>query len=346
MSKIINIHGGSSQNNKKPKPRDLAEPLKNLSRFHQSASELLANYAPLVDQSIREAAGLAGLDVEQFSMYFNEVEHFDSMLKNGFIGELHYYATINNAEYRIAIAPPEDDDPECRMRYEVRKHEKGILYSYNFHTQSWEDESSWNLTENLQKIWESDSPEADILAEIANACNGEITDKHYKRIKSKNQGLFQLYEQVQGYMGPYYQLDANDKKEKLYLIPDDIFQLGFQVGWNGSEYILYQILDPVDLVQMEDDFLKAGDVIPDNYVREVGRTSDIKRMSSCLWALTNRPIKGITATVPLSLEVFTETDDLYNFGHKILFINCPKRKLTTAEQKALDKAKEYILNMK
>ena len=97
---------------------------------------------------------------------------------------------------------------------------------------------------------------------------------------------------------------------------------------------------------MEDDFLKAGDVIPDNYVREVGRTSDIKRMSSCLWALTNRPIKGITATVPLSLEVFTETDDLYNFGHKILFINCPKRKLTTAEQKALDKAKEYILNMK
>lgn len=346
MSKIINIHGDPSQNNKNAKPRDLAEPLKNLSRFHQSASELLANYASFVDQGVREAAALAGLDAEEFSMIFSEVEYFDSMLKNGFIGDLHYYANINGAEYRIKIVPPEDNDPECRLGYEIRKYENGIFYSYNFRTQSWEDESSWNLTENLQKIWDSDSPEADILAEIANACNGEITEKKYKRIKSKNQGMFQLYEQVQGYMSPYYQLEANGKKEKLYLIPDDIFQLGFQVGWNGSEYILYQILDPVDLAQMEDDFLEAGDVIPYDYVREVGRTSDIKKMSSCLWTLTNRPIKGITATVPLSMEVFTETSCLSDFGRKILFINCPKRKLTDAEQKTLDSAKEYILCVK
>lgn len=346
MNKIINIHRGSSSGNKNMKPRNLAEPLINLSRFHQSASELLANYAPFVDQGVREVASLAGLDAEEFSMIFSEVEYFDSMLKNGFIGDLHYYANINEAEYRIKIVPPEDDDPEYRLGYEIRKYESGIFYSYNFRTRSWEDERSWNLTENLQKIWDSDSPEADILDEIAKVYNGELTEKKYRSIKSKNKGLFHLYEQVRGFMAPYYQLNANSKKGKLYLIPDDIFQLGFQVGWNGSEYVLYQILDPVDLAQMEDDFWEEGEVIPDNYIREVGRTSDVKKMYSCLWTLTDRPVKDITATVPLSLEVFTETACLSDFGHKLLFINCPKRKLSESEQNALDSAREYIQSVR
>lgn len=143
-------------------------------------------------------------------------------------------------------------------------------------------------------------------------------------------------------MAPYYQLDDDGKRGRLYLIPDDVFRIGFQVGWSGSEYILYQSLDPFDLMETEEDFLDVGDEIPNVYVREVGRTSDMEKMENCLKILSDRYTDDIVFTIPLSLEVSTEASNVQHVGRKFFFSDGKRRPLNEQEKKALESAKNYM----
>ena len=122
---------------------------------------------------------------------------------------------------------------------------------------------------------------------------------------------------------------------KLYLEPRDDNRFGFRVGCTGSEYVLYQYLDPFDLIDTDD-------MCFSEYFREVARTPDLKKMKKCLWMLANRYTEDVVYTIPLSLDTYTESAGLKHIGRRSYCAWGRKDNFTAAEKKALESVKNYV----
>lgn len=188
------------------------------------------------------------------------------------------------------------------------------------------------ISPKLEKLLDSDSPEAHILEEVMCAMDGTVTDKGYQSLKSKNKKLFDLYNRVSHFMLPYFNVEGDGK---LYLEPRDDNRFGFRVGCTGSEYVLYQYLDPFDLVDTDDMHFSE-------YCREVARTPDLKKMKKCLWMLANRYTEDVVYTVPLSLDTYTESAGVKHIGRRSYCAWGRKDDFTAAEKKALESVRNYV----
>ena len=133
-------------------------------------------------------------------------------------------------------------------------------------------------------------------------------------------------------MLPYFNVEGDGK---LYLEPRDDNRLGFRVGCTGSEYILYQYLDPFDLIDTDD-------MCFSEYFREVARTPDLKKMKKCLWMLANRYTEDVVYTVPLSLDTYTESAGVKHIGRRSYCAWGRKDDFTAAEKKALESVRNYV----
>ena len=162
--------------------------------------------------------------------------------------------------------------------------------------------------------------------------DGTVTDKGYQSLKSKNKKLFDLYNRVSHFMLPYFNVEGDGK---LYLEPRDDNRFGFRVGCTGSEYVLYQYLDPFDLIDTDD-------MCFSEYFREVARTPDLKKMKKCLWMLANRYTEDVVYTVPLSLDTYTESAGVKHIGRRSYCAWGRKDDFTAAEKKALESVRNYV----
>lgn len=339
MSKIIDMHKNmpdKSDNN----PSAL---LGALADFYRGSAMIIDSFIPVVDNAMRQAADFLHINPNKFHMDFEDIEEFEKDFRNGEIGCVFYYAKEGEIEYCITVVPPEDDDPTFGIQYQIGKCENGNFYIYNFNTNSWMEERSHNIAEWMQKILDTESPEADILFELLMAYDGNIDKKKYQAIKSKHSGLFSLYNQTKKFMEPYYILNDTEKKGVLYLEAKDENRLGFLVGWNGKEYVLYQYIDPLEFnANFDDDFVFENIHETKKYMKEIGRTADIKRIKKCLQQLANRYTEDIVFTIPLSFEVSTEASNLHHIGRKLFFSDGKRRPLNEQEQKSLESVKNYI----
>ena len=129
----------------------------------------------------------------------------------------------------------------------------------------------------------------------------------------------------------------------MYLEPKDPLRLGFRVGWNGSEYILYQYLNLDDFL---DDYFYSDGNKPEIYSREVGRTPNIGKIKNFLWKAANRYLEKEYYTIPLSLNAVTEASNIRHLGRRPYFIDVRHRKLTDKEKASLESVKAYTQDLR
>lgn len=149
-------------------------------------------------------------------------------------------------------------------------------------------------------------------------------------------------------MKPLCVLSEEDEAE-LFLKPKNKNRFGFLVGCNESEYVLYQYLSPIEIGvnrNVSRDFFEHVITLSlDEYTQEIGRTSDLNEMKKCLRTLANRYTESVVYTVPLSLDTYTESDELENIGKQVYSINGDKKCDVTADEKqAAESIRKYIKN--
>ena len=255
-------------------------------------------------------------------------------MKQGELGPIVYRAIKGDTEYSVSIGLEEEEEEGFCFHILADKSQGNIRWFYDFDKKCWTRLDDLIISPKLEKLLDSDSPEAHILEEVMCAMDGTVTDKGYQSLKSKNKKLFDLYNRVSHFMLPYFNVEGDGK---LYLEPRDDNRVGFRVGCTGSEYILYQYLDPFDLIDTDD-------MCFSEYFREVARTPDLKKMKKCLWMLANRYTEKPVYTVPLSLKAYTESADLREIGKPATFEfeSADRRVLTAEEKKAAEGIRRYV----
>ena len=218
-------------------------------------------------------------------------------MKQGELGPIVYRAIKGDTEYSVSIGLEEEEEEGFCFHILADKSQGNIRWFYDFDKKCWTRLDDLIISPKLEKLLDSDSPEAHILEEVMCAMDGAVTEKGYQSLKSKNKKLFDLYNRVSRFMLPYLNVEGDGK---LYLEPRDDNRFGFRVGCTGSEYVLYQYLDPFDLIDTDD-------MCFSEYFREVARTPDLKKMKKCLWMLANRYTEDVVYTIPLSLDTYTES---------------------------------------
>ena len=128
-------------------------------------------------------------------------------------------------------------------------------------------------------------------------------------------------------MDPSCYLPLYAKKPCLYLRPKDLFRHGFVVGCEGNTYILYQ----------EAGIYEHWD---EPYLHEVGRTDDVLEMEQCLYKLANRYTDEDIFTLPLSLNVYTESVEAKNLGKDLITDN--RKQLSKREMENLHSGKKAM----
>lgn len=339
MQKIIKLssHGTTNSGN------DPVRVLKTLRELHDQMAKAVESCVMMAEEFLPELAEMIDMDASEFFMRAGDLEEFDYCLQQGSVTPLFFYATRGDTEYTITIIPPDPDDEDPNVAYIIEKYENKAFHVYDPVNEIWKFDHAYKVSDKMESLMNSNSPEADIITDIVYAYDGNMDEKKYQSIKSKHKGLFDLYNQVHQYMDPFYELDENGVKGKLYLEPKDPLRLGFRVGWNGSEYILYQYLNLDDFL---DDYFYSDGNKPEIYSREVGRTPNIGKIKNFLWKAANRYLEKEYYTIPLSLNAFTEASNIRHLGRRPYFIDVRHRKLTDKEKASLESVKAYTQDLR
>lgn len=338
MQKVIKLSSFETKN----KSNDPLSALKTLCEFHEVMTTAVESCIMMAEEFLPEIAGMIDMYASEFSMKAEDLEEFDFYLQQGSAAPLFFYAMRGNVRYKITIIPPDSEDEDPNVEYIIEKYENKVFYTYDPIHEIWQFDHAYKVSDKMESLMNSDSPEADIINDIVYAYGGNIDERKYQSIKSKHKGLFDLYNQVFRYMAPYYDLDENGIKGKLYLEPKDPLRLGFRVGWSGSEYILYQYLNPNDFL---DDYFYFDGNEPEIYSREVGRTPDIGKIKNFLWRVANRYLEKESYTIPLSLNAITEASSIRHIGRRPYFIDAKHREMTDIEKASLESVKAYTLEL-
>lgn len=318
----------------------------NLSLKYAMWADVLYTYSQCVRACLPEIADLLEVDVADLIMEKGNLIDMEEGLQNGEFLPLVFRASKEDEKYVAMLFVAEDDDSNKDYIFgrSLEKYKGTNCWSYNFGGDFWEEESD-TVSPYLKNLFDSDSPEKDILAEIMCTYDGEIEEDEYYFLKSQNSILFSLYNETNKYMDPLCFLNEEDETE-LYLKPKDKNRFGFLVGCNESEYVLYQYLSPIEIGvnrNVSRDFFEHVITLSlDEYIQEIGRTSDLNEMKKCLRMLANRYTESVIYTVPLSLDTYTESDNLKNIGKQAYSIDGDEKHELTAEEK---KAAESVKNM-
>lgn len=313
-----------------------------IASVYEMEVEVLHDYAHAVEEFLPQIAKKIGVEISDLLLDADSLADLDENIKMGEYPPLVYHASREGTEYTIMIGmvPEEDDYCFCTA---AEKTENKIRWNYDFDKNRWDKDDSYTISSKLEQILDSDSPEADILDEILCAYEGKINDQEYQSLKSKNLKIFNLYKKVKRFMDPYFDVDMG---KKLFLEPKDENRYGFMVGCDGSEYVLYQFLHPMDLAVNGDLSEEILESYPKVLFREVGRTADEKKIKSCLWGLANRYTDDTIYTVPLSLDTYTESSSLKHIGRRSYCAWGRKDDFNAAEKKALESVRNYVKNFK
>lgn len=323
---------------------EVAEEVVDLAAEHEMQATALYTYAQCVRDCLPQIAELLQLNICDLTMDKASLEKVEENLQYGDFHPLVYRASNGDEDYLAMFLVAESDDGyvcgRALEKFKGRNH-----WSYNFGEGFWEEEEDI-LSPELESILNSNSTEKDILNEILYEYEGELESEEYQSVKAENGPLFELYSETNKYMLPLFIIDE-ENGDKLYLEPKDVNRNGFIVGCSGSEYVLYQYLDPVDVAVNGDMYEKLYEDLVTlslkDYSKEVGRTSDLKEMKKCLRMLANRYIEDVVYTVPLSLKTYTESDDLKNIGKQAYSIDGDeKHELTIEEKKAAESVRKYV----
>lgn len=329
MAKIIDITKKNSHHTEKFSP---AAEIVALAGTYEAEVDILHYYAETVEELLPQMAELIGINVSDFILETGSLIGLDMGMKQGELSPLVYHAAKGDVEYSVSIGLEEEEEEGFCFYIKAGKFQDNIRWYYDFDKKCWTILDDLIISPKLEKMLDSDSPEAHILEEVMCAMDGAVTDKGYQSLKSKNKKLFDLYNRVSHFMIPYFNVEGEGK---LYLEPRDDNRLGFRVGCTGSEYILYQYLDPFDQIDTDDMYFSE-------YFREVARTPDLKKMKQCLWMLANRYTEDVVYTIPLSLETYTESAGLKHIGRRSYCAWGRKDDFTAAEKKALESVKNYV----
>lgn len=331
MAEIINMQ------RKQKKNKGSAEEIYMLASEYGRTSEMLSEIAGAVEEYLPGTAASIGLSASDFVLDQESLVEMEEGLDLGEFSPLVYKAEKGDEKYSVLIGSPDAGYQEdgCMIQIVATKSSGDQGWIYNFDDKKWEEADLPEIDPRMEKIMESGSPESEILEEILCAYEGELAYGKYQSIRSKNRGLFKLYNMVHQYMVPYF-----DEGE-LFLEPRDVQRHGFRVGWKGKEYILYQYLDPIDM-EICGDISEDEGMFAECFCREVARTDDVKKIKNCLWMLANRFTEGDIYTVPLSLTAYAEARKVKKLRARTYFVRGNRRDLTSQEDRALKSIDSYL----
>ena len=318
MSKIIEF---------KQTNTDAQNPLFMLANIVNEAAYFIEKFAEASSEILKIVCDTIGLDSSNFKLY-GDMERFHKQL---FISEMilaEYYYQDKDTLYIITICESIEEE---KVYVAAVKEENGREYEFDPETREWKMVGP-NLSDNLKKILNSDSSEADILSEILESCE-YISYKKYSAVKRAYEPLFRLYDETDLYMTPYCKQEG--KRISLYLVPADPYHHGFMVGFAKEEFVLYQTLDEYDFDMFELDGEWEGE-----YCHEVGRTKDPKEIQRILYHMCSRWSDVDVFTIPLSMTAFTEDFNPWDLGKHIYYV--VDNGLTAEEQSNLEKIKNKI----
>lgn len=227
---------------------------------------------------------------------------FWNALVIGDVGILHCFSEEqNHIQYR-AIFQYDMENKKVGISYEKLQDGKAVA-GYDQGKDQWINEEQMNISERFMKIFDSKSPEADIL-QLLLEHDHQLTHRQYQSIKSKYCKLFTLYNETDRYMVPFIK-DGSDGSIKLYLGPRDAFRHGFSVTQRKDELVLMQDLCQDDLDRMG--LYNVNRIA--TYEKVVGQTKNVKKMKSSLYHLAYRYTEDDVFTVPVSLEKYLEVNE-------------------------------------
>lgn len=263
-----------------------------------------------VDDRLQFLAKISGRNREEFTVDIADMLTFWNSLVIGNVAVLHCFSEEQeHVQYR-AIFQYDMENKKVVISYERLKDGKAVA-GYDQDKNQWIDVEQMNIPEKFMKIFDSQSPEADIL-QLLLEHDHQLTHRQYQSIKSKYRKLFTLYNATDRYMVPFIK-DGTDGSIKLYLGPRDVFRHGFSVTQRKDELVLMQDLcqDDLDLMGLYDVNRIAA------YEKVVGQTEDVKKMKNYLYRLANRYTEDDIFTVPASLEKYLEVRNLRTFSRSL-----------------------------
>lgn len=320
---------------------------------------------PYFDDAAKEMCSIASLKFEKFTILEEDLDDFlervDNMLDDDIECELalcYTFISRSGTTYRLTVhAIPEDEN--LRLVSDLIKMDTNHIVSVYC-----PDECVWKtdaeviqnneMLKQFKKLSDSHSPEADIM-EMLLTIYPEITDDDYRKLKSKSNLIFKLYNATNRFMTPDVIEVPNKKNDPsgvnidrfiLCLRPDDPFRHGFAVTQKDQKLILNQYLEPVDIFITEDDihpedqFGEDFYTVTGPYIMEVDRTSDMDIVKHCLRSLANRYTKEDVYTLPLSFYASLESTNLENIGRRIFKRN--ERDISETEKKCAELTRKRI----
>lgn len=233
MAKIIDITKKNSHHAGNFNP---AAEIMALAGAYEGGADILYCYAEAVEELLPQMAELMEVNVSDFVLEKGSLISLDRDMKQGELGPIVYRAIKGDTEYSVSIELEEEEEEGFCFHILADKSQGNIRWFYDFDKKCWTRLDDLIISPKLEKLLDSDSPEAHILEEVICAMDGGITEKGYQSLKSKNKKLFDLYNRVSRFMLPYLNIEGDGK---LYLEPRDDNRFGFRVGCTGSEYVLY-----------------------------------------------------------------------------------------------------------
>ena len=318
MSKIIDF----KQNN-----TDAQNPLFVFANAVQETAFFIEGFAEASSEIMKDVCDTIGLDSSKFKLY-GDMEEFHRQLFVFRMIKAEYHYQDKETLYVITIFKSIEKE---ELYVAATKEENGQEYEFDPGTLEWKMLGP-NLSDNLKKILNSDSSEADILSEILESCE-YISEKKYSAVKRAYEPLFRLYDETDLYMTPYCKQEG--KRISLYLVPTNPYHHGFMVGFAKEEFVLYQTLDEYDFDMFDLDEEWEGE-----YCHEVGRTKDLKEIQRILYHMCSRWSNMDIFTIPLSMTAFTEDDNPFDLEKHIFY--AVDDGLTTEEQSNLEKIQNKI----
>lgn len=347
MVKIIDMKENKDKKNAVDLFAGLEGEILNLSLKYSMWADVLYTYSQCVRECLPEIADLLEVDVADLIMEKGNLIDMEEGLQSGEFLPLVFRVSKEDEKYVAMLFVAEDDDSSEDYVFgrSLEKYKGTRCWSYNFGGNFWEEESDV-INPYMRDLLDSGAPEKDFLAEIMCTYDGEIDMDEYLFIKFQNNILFSLYNETNKYMNPLCVLSEEGETE-LYLKSRDKNRFGFLVGCSGSEYVLYQYLSPIEIGvnrNVSREFFKHLIAFSlEEYIKEIGRTSDPNEIKKCLRILANRYTDSVIYTIPLSLNTYAESDDLKNIGKQVYSIDGDeKHELTAEEKKASESVRKYV----